>query len=73
MRAFWVDIGYACFGIASDEAVVVREYECWYMGSQAKPDESAALHAQYLLDWRACERFLDKSCFDVVPYCAEII
>jgi hypothetical protein len=42
-------------------------YECWYMGSEAKPDESAAEHAQYLLDWRACERFLDKSCFDVVP------
>lgn len=42
-------------------------YECWYMGSEAKPDESSSLHDKYLLDWRACERFLDKSCFDVVP------
>ena len=35
MRVFWVDIGYACFGIASDEAGVVREaapIAAWMIG-----------------------------------------
>lgn len=35
MRAFWVDIGYACFGIASDGASVVREaapIAAWMIG-----------------------------------------
>lgn len=35
MRAFWVDIGYACFGIASDGAGVVREaapIAAWMIG-----------------------------------------
>lgn len=35
MRAFWVDIGYACFGIASDGEGVVREaapIAAWMIG-----------------------------------------
>jgi hypothetical protein len=35
VRAFWVDIGYACFGIASDKAGVVREaapIAAWMIG-----------------------------------------
>ena len=35
MRAFWVDIGYACFGIASDGEGMVREaapIAAWMVG-----------------------------------------
>jgi len=35
VRVFWVDIGYACFGIASDSRGVVREaapIAAWMIG-----------------------------------------
>lgn len=35
MRAFWVDVGYACFGIVADGSGVVREaapIAAWMLG-----------------------------------------
>lgn len=50
MRAFWIDIGYACFGIASDGAGVVREaapIAAWMIGkklAEIKPFLLVCIH-----------------------------
>ena len=43
-----------------------ERYDFWYIcNDEAETDEAAERANEYLLSWRECERFLEKSCFSI--------
>jgi len=50
-----------------DSAIKSSEerYDIWFLGNEASPDHKAADYEGYLMEWRKCERNLEKRCWRI--------